>query len=232
MSRPIIGLTVAVRKDPSGADTLYIGRGYADCLEAAGAATLLIPFHTDPAEVAHVIDGWVIPGGADFDAKHFGEENHPESKPEDPRRFPHEKELFCLVPQEMPILGICYGAQAINVIRGGTLTQHLPDLIGENDHSGNHIQQYALEPGSLAATSVGSANPEGKSNHHQAINRLGENLKVTGRTSDGVIEAIEDTTGRWLLGLQWHPEKTPDNPATRHLFREFVARAAEYKRNR
>ena len=94
------------------------------------------------------------------------------------------------------------------------------------------MQTYAIEPDSRLAEVLGATEAEGESFHHQANDRAGDGLRVVGRTPDGVVEAVEDTGGRWYLGVQWHPERTPENPATIRLFEGFVEQAARYRSGR
>jgi len=113
----------------------------------------------------------------------------------------------------MPVFGICRGMQIINVAFGGTLVQHLPELEGSNPHrkalgtfEGTE-HTIRLEPGSLTSEAAGELVHLARCHHHQAVDKLGEGLVVSGRAEvDGVIEALEADDGRWILGVQWHPE--------------------------
>ena len=113
----------------------------------------------------------------------------------------------------MPLLGICRGMQLINVALGGTLHQHLPDVVGHGEHRrvigsfANSDHDVELEPGSLAARAAGEEVHVTKSHHHQGVDRLGEGLVVTGRSMlDDLPEAVEIPDRRFALGVQWHPE--------------------------
>jgi len=235
MSRPVIGITTSCGPDPNDAfptERLYVNRLYADCILAAGGAPILLTKQTPVDVVLDLVDGILIPGGDDIDAAHFGETNHPSVKLEDPERFLFEQRLMGVLPADVPVLGICYGCQAINVMRGGDMVQHIPDRVPDVQHSGGTLQEYAVEEDSKLASIIGTTRPKGKSFHHQANDRPGQGLRVVAISDDGTVEAVEDTSGRWLIGVQWHPERTPDDPASVRLFRGLVEAAAQYRLKR
>ncbi|MGO9896792.1 MAG: gamma-glutamyl-gamma-aminobutyrate hydrolase family protein [Bryobacteraceae bacterium] len=234
--KPIIGITVDAHGDPEDPRTrgkLELNWNYAQAVTDAGGVPVLIPPMADMRDLSGVIHGWLIPGGADIDAGRFGQENHPKVSLQDPARFAGEKELLDSVSPELPILGICYGCQFLNVARGGTLIQHLPDVVGHEQHTGGTLQSYEIEPGSKLAAVVGQAHAAGKSYHHQAVESPGQNLHVVAKNEDGTVEAIEATDRPWVIGVQWHPERTLDDAASRRIFETFVAAARAYAcRNR
>ena len=235
MSRPVIGITTTVTAGKDGSreeQNFSVNRLYVDCLVAAGAAPVLITKETPLDSVAAIVDGLLIPGGDDIDAKHFGQENHPEIQLEDPERYPHEVAILETLPLDVPLLGICYGCQLINVYRGGDLLQHIPDRHPDSNHSGGTLQTYSVERDSRLAEIFGAIEVRGKSYHHQSNDKPGGGLRVVAKTPDGVVEAFEDVSDRWLFGIQWHPERTPDDPATVRLFRSFVERATSYRASR
>ncbi|HVT11780.1 MAG TPA: gamma-glutamyl-gamma-aminobutyrate hydrolase family protein [Fimbriimonadaceae bacterium] len=232
--RPVIGITVDSIPDPDDPRTrgkLSLNWNYAQAVADAGGVPILIPPMADPEQVAAMIDGWLIPGGADIDAARFGEENHPAVELQDPARYEAEAALMDRLDPETPIFGICYGCQFLNVARGGTLFQHLPDTVGHESHTGGTLQQYSLEESKLREA-TGAATVSGKSYHHQAVKDLGANLKVVATADDGTVEALEATDRPWVIGVQWHPERTLEDPATRRLFEEFIAAAAQYAKKR
>jgi len=229
--KPIIGITVDCTQDPSDTRTrgkLQLNWNYAQAISDAGGIPVLIPPMADMEALAHVIHGWLIPGGDDIDACRFGEENHPKVSLQDPARFEGEEKLWKHVSSEMPVLGICYGCQFLNVARGGTLIQHLPDVLGHENHTGGTLQEYQVEPGSKLESVIGADSISGKSYHHQAVNAPGRNLRVVSKNEDGTVEAIEATDRPWVIGVQWHPERTLQDDATRRIFDNFVAAAATY----
>lgn len=229
--KPLIGITMSrgiVGNDDRAGERLYLHPGYADMISSSGGTPILIPPHSDPTRVLEIIDGLLIPGGADFKAEYFGQEDHPETSFEHPARFPHELQLLEEAEDSLPVLGICYGCQAINIWRGGDIHQHLPDVDGRVDHTGHNMQDYTIDEDSAFGKMMGSS-ATGSSNHHQAIDKVGDGLKAVAHHEDGTIEAIEDTTGRWMFGVQWHPERSPETADSQRLFNEFIRNAAARK---
>jgi gamma-glutamyl-gamma-aminobutyrate hydrolase PuuD len=198
----------------------------------AGGVPLLIPPTADASAVVPLLDGFLIPGGRDIDATRWGEANHPEVEPQDPARFEIEAEIYRLASPNLPIFGICYGCQFLNVVRGGTLIQHLPDVVGHGEHTNGTLQEYALDPTSRLAQETTAERVAGKSFHHQAVGRLGQGLRVTAHAPDGTVEAIEATDRAWAIGVQWHPERTPEDPATQELFRAFIRAARTFRESK
>jgi putative glutamine amidotransferase len=127
----------------------------------------------------------------------------------------------------MPILAICRGTQALNIVRGGTLNQHLPELSTEISHrqdipSDQASHAVAVDPDSRLAAALGGSEIDVNSFHHQAIDRLGEGLRISARAPDGTIEAVEDPSRPFLIGVQWHAETLIHRPYEEALFRRFV----------
>lgn len=233
--KPIIGITVECKHDPEDARTrgkIELNWNYGQAIADAGGVPVILPPMADMGAIVDLIDGWLIPGGLDIDAKNFGEENHPSCELQDPSRFASEKALMEVAPQEMPILGICYGCQFLNVIRGGNLLQHIPDVDGTAVHTGGPHQTYEVRDGSKLNRVVGQAVVDGKSYHHQAIKQPGRNLVVVATSNDGIIEAVEASDRPWLIGVQWHPERTLESPESVRIFAEFIAAARHYAERR
>ncbi|MCU0316858.1 MAG: gamma-glutamyl-gamma-aminobutyrate hydrolase family protein [Fimbriimonadaceae bacterium] len=212
--------------DPFG--KFVLNREYVEQVVAAGGVPVLIPPGSDPIALAEILDGWLIPGGNDLDPSLWGESLHPEAELEFAKRTETELGLWRAVSPDLPVFGICYGCQFINVARGGSLEQHLPDLVGEDRHRGDPMQTYAIKTGSKLREIIGADTASGRSWHHQAVKSLGEDLVVTATHEDGTIEALEDPGDRWIVGVQWHPERseTEDTPK---LFASFIAAAAAYR---
>jgi putative glutamine amidotransferase len=188
----------------------YVGE-----VQGAGGLALILPVDTrSPVHIVDALDGFLLVGGADVDPATYGAERHPATGPTYPERDAFEAALVrAAIERDVPVLGICRGMQLLNVALGGTLIQDLsgPDgntihrrRIGDFEDTENHVE---LEEGSLAARAAGEGLHVAHCHHHQAIDRLGEGLVVSGRAvKDGLPEAIESAEGRWVLGVQWHPE--------------------------
>lgn len=232
--KPIIGITVEPSYDANNDRSrgkLVLNWNYAQVIADAGGVPILIPPTADADEVAKLLDGWLIPGGLDIDAGNFDEENHPEVELQDPSRFQIECELYQRLPASVPIFGICYGCQFLNVVRGGTLVQHLPDILGHNAHGQGTWETVVVDPDSQLRKLTGSS-IKAKSFHHQSIGKVGENLAVTAKSEDGVIEAIEATDRPWMIAVQWHPERSFDDPSNKRLIEAFVRAAADHATQR
>ncbi len=233
--KPIIGITVDCQHDPEDARTrgkLELNWNYAQGIVDAGGVPILIPPTADMTVLSKIIHGWLIPGGDDIDATKFGEENHPKVSLQDPARYEGERKLLDAIDPDLPVFGICYGCQFLNVARGGSLIQHLPDVVGHETHTGGTLQDYEVVPESKLHAVVGSEKIRGKSYHHQAINRIGDGLTVVSNAEDGTVEAIEASDRPWLIGVQWHPERTLADSESKNLFAEFVKAATKYAESR
>ena len=231
MKKPIIGISVDCTRDPEDVRTrgkLQLNWNYAQAVTDADGVPILIPPTADMDVVASLIHGWLIPGGDDIDAKWFGEANHPKVSLADPARFEGEKALYERIPGDMPVLGICYGCQFLNVVRGGSLIQHLPDVVGHSSDTGGTLQSYEIDENSKLAAAASTTDVEGKSYHHQAIHNPGQGIKVVAKNEDGTVEAIEAEDRPWLIGVQWHPERTLEDSASQNLFRDFIANATKF----
>ncbi len=228
--KPLIAITVDAKHDPEDARTrgkLQVNWNYAQAIADAGGVPLLIPPQADMDTVAATVHGWLIPGGNDIDASNFGEVNHPMVTPIEAERFSAELRLFRSIDREMPVFGICYGCQFLNVARGGSLVQHLPDVT-PTVHTDGSLQSYNLDANSQIANIAQVTRMTGQSWHHQAVDRVGENLKVSSHHQDGTVEAIEAQDRPWLIGVQWHPERTPADAATKRVFSAFIEAAKAY----
>lgn len=233
--KPLVAIVADAALDPDDARTggvVKLNYNYADQVAKAGGNPLLLTPATDVEAIAPLLDGWLIPGGDDIDARFFGQEKHPAAKLVDPARFETEQRLYRVVDTDLPILGICYGCQFLGVMAGGSLNQHLPDDPDLADHGSGSLQEVAVDPDSRLAEILGTRRVEGKSYHHQALDRLGTGLAVVAHHPDGTIEAIESTERRWLFGVQWHPERTPEDAATQRLFRAFVDACSAFARQK
>ncbi|MBS1707415.1 MAG: gamma-glutamyl-gamma-aminobutyrate hydrolase family protein [Armatimonadetes bacterium] len=230
MKKPIIGITMGSVDSPkTGAKHVkhVLNRDYVDRITEAGAATVLLPPGTDAQAVLPLLDGILITGGNDLDSAAWGEPIHPEADLEDPRRAALEHELLDHADPRMPVFGICYGCQLLNVHYGGSLTQHLPDVVGDDKHRGDPMQEYNVDPDSKLGMVVGNA-AQGRSSHHQAVRDIAPGLRVVARHADGTVEAVETDDRRWILGVQWHPERSETETSAK-LFESFIAAAKRYQ---
>jgi putative glutamine amidotransferase len=203
-------------------------------VQRAGALAVLLPPDEAVAEAPDLlldrVDALLLAGGTDVDPGSYGAAPHPETGPTRPERDRFELALARrALERDLPLLGICRGMQVLNVARGGTLHQHLPDLVGHEDHRrvrgafGDH--DVRLEAGSLAARAAGEARHPTKSHHHQGVDRLGQGLRVTGwAVGDALPEAIEDPAAGFVLGVQWHPEADAESRVVAALVAEARAR--------
>jgi putative glutamine amidotransferase len=213
--------------------SVLVPQGYVRAVVAAGGIPVLVP----PTEVASVIlddlDGMVFTGGSDINPAVYGQEPHPESSGFYDHRDSAELELMrAALARSMPVLGICRGMQLLNVARGGDLVQHLPDVVGDEKHKHDPPGVFAdhdvdLVPGTQVQTLLGDRAPV-KSHHHQGFGRLGEGLQESARADDGTIEAVEDPSRRFTVGVLWHPEAGEDFA----LFQGLVDEARRYAEER
>ncbi len=220
--RPIIGLTTYLDQAQSGIWNVRAGFlpvGYFQGVTLAGGiAVLLPPQPADSAIAARVldsVDGLVITGGKDLDPATYGQPPHPNADEPGPDRDAWEFALLReALNRTLPVLGICRGAQVLNVALGGTLHQHLPDVIGHGGHRvGNAVfatLPVRTVPGTRLAALIGES-ADAKCYHHQGIAELGAGLVVSGWDADGVIEAIERPGPGFVLAVQWHPEESLDD---------------------
>jgi putative glutamine amidotransferase len=232
---PVIGIC-AVRERARWAfwdqSAHLVADTYVAAIQGTGALAVLLPVEPQaPQRLLDRIDGLLLIGGADLDPRSYGEEPQAGVEATYPQRDDFEIALTrAAIERGMPYLGICRGMQVLNVALGGNLDQHLTLEDGTTPHrrivgtfEGNE-QVIRLEAGSLAARALEEEVHEGRCHHHQAVDRLGSGLVVTGRAEDGVPEAIELAGRGWVLGVQWHPEAAEK----RELFRSFVLAAREW----
>ncbi|MBM3697624.1 MAG: gamma-glutamyl-gamma-aminobutyrate hydrolase family protein, partial [Actinobacteria bacterium] len=212
---PVIGIACAVLRTqwgPWDQPAAVVAADYVGQVQAAnGIAVVIPPQSCGPGEVLDRIDALMLTGGNDLEASLYGEAPHPEAEAPDPVRDAWELALVRdAIARDMPFLGICRGMQVMNLAFGGSLMQHLPEALGSTEHrrttgsfEGNdHLVD--LEEGSLAALATGEVVHSVPSHHHQAIERVGDGLVLTGISSgDGVPEAIEVPGRRFALGVQW-----------------------------
>ena len=221
MSRPLIGVCAAVEQARWASWDVVVTMApqtYATAIQAAGGVAVILP--PDPAAIEEPdmlldrIDGLLLAGGSDIDPATYGSEPGPETV-----GFRAERDEFELallrraIERDMPALGICRGMQVLNVARGGTIDQHVPDRLGgavlHREVAGTYSEHdVEIVAGSLAARAVAGEHATVKSHHHQGVDRLGEGLAISGYSAtDRIVEAIELPDRRYALGVLWHPEE-------------------------
>jgi gamma-glutamyl-gamma-aminobutyrate hydrolase PuuD len=222
---PLIGVTTYVADASWGSwerRAALLPASYFELVASAGGRPLLLPpTGTSPDgpgaaahEVVAVLDGLVLTGGGDVDPLAYGEDPSPEVGGVDLARDESERALLAAALRlDLPVLAICRGCQVLNVELGGSLHQHLPDVVGHSEHRRAPYVfgdvAVATAPGTVAAAVFGDE-PTVRCSHHQAIRELGRGLVATASTADGVVEAVELPSARFVLGVQWHPEEGPD----------------------
>jgi putative glutamine amidotransferase len=231
-NRPRIGITAydvpASFSQWADMQCVMVPTGYTRAVSAAGGIPLVLPPIGGMTEVLGDLDGLVMSGGSDIAADRYGEESHPQTLAVFPHRDEAELELLAAaLDRRVPVLAICRGMQLLNVLRGGTLHQHLPDVVPDGAlHKGvpgvfaRH--GVTLEKGSRLARLI-DPDAQVHSCHHQAPNRIGDGLLVTARAADGVVEGLELEGEGFAVGVLWHPEEDAEGGGS--LFQEVVDQA-------
>lgn len=237
MSRPVVGITSyaperarwGVWNEPA----IMIPASYVHAIDRAGGRPLIVPPAEDDVEATlDLLDGVLFSGGSDLDPGHYGAERHPQT--DAPRELRDRAEMALLtaaLARDMPVLAVCRGSQVLNVALGGDLVQDLPELVGHERHRhtpgqfGDH--DVEVKGDSRLGAILGDRAPV-KSHHHQGYGRLGEGLVEVAWADDGTVEALEDPTKRFAVGVLWHPEEGEDFA----LFEALVEQAREYREGR
>ncbi|WP_220700560.1 gamma-glutamyl-gamma-aminobutyrate hydrolase family protein [Mycetocola lacteus] len=245
-ARPRIGIT-GYRERASWGDwstgAVLVPETYVDAVAHAGRLPLLLApgLPGDPADYLDGLDGLVIAGGPDITPLSYGAPTHPATRSQIRRDALDLRLCASALGRDLPLLGICRGAQVLNVVRGGTLHQHIPDLADSRIPGTNGAAAAArhehrdtiatyrsvpitTEPETRARTLLG-AGLKVPCYHHQAIDAVGHGLTVSARADDGTIEAVEDPTGRFVFAVQFHPEIAQEQPELREPFRALVRAA-------
>jgi putative glutamine amidotransferase len=235
--RPLIGVTTSELR-ASGAGTLRrhgepphaemaLGMTYLRAIEAAGATPVVLPPLGDPSAYLDRLDGICLSGGPDLDPDAYGSaDRHPELGPTEPDLDAFELELARAADERgLPLLGICRGAQALNVARGGTLHQHLPGH-RQTEPATATTHSVHVDPGTRLASLLGTEVLRVNSFHHQAVDRLGGGLRAVAHAADGTVEAVEAPGAEFVIGVQWHVEGLVAAPRHRVLFEALVAASA------
>jgi gamma-glutamyl-gamma-aminobutyrate hydrolase PuuD len=231
--KPLIGITTYVTSARFGSWeelTSLVPQDYVNAIEKAGGRPLLVPPSDDGiGETLDALDGVIFSGGSDLDPEMYGQEAHPETYGIVEQRDRAELALLeAALARDMPVLAICRGSQILNVALGGDLVQHLPDVVGDEKHK-HTPGEYAdhevdVHPETRLGALLGERAPV-KSHHHQGFGQLGEGLQEAARADDGTVEALEDPSRRFTIGVLWHPEAGEDM----RLFEELVTEAERYR---
>ena len=230
----VVGITAyaeAARWGDWDVPAVLLPERYVASVVASGGVPVLLP--PQPALVSQVVprlDALVIAGGPDVDPSRYGAERGPHTAwPRVARDAAELDVVAAATAGRVPLLGVCRGMQVMNVARGGSLVQHLPDVVGHEDHApgrgvyGRH--QVTIEPGTRTAAALGLEKADVPTYHHQGLDRIGAGLVVTGWADDGTVEAVEDPSLPFFVGLQWHPEVGEDLT----IFASLVAAAREQR---
>jgi putative glutamine amidotransferase len=234
--KPVIGITTDLTRATFGSweeDTALVPADYVIAIERAGGRPLLVPPSEEGIEeTLDALDGVLFSGGGVLDPQLYGQKAHPKTKGIVPERDKGELALLqAALARDMPVLAVCRGSQVLNVALGGDLVQHLPDVVGDEKHK-HTPGAYAdhdvnVEPETRLGALLGDRAPV-KSHHHQGFGQLGEGLRESARAEDGTLEALEDPSRRFALGVLWHPEAGEDM----RLFEALVEEARGYREER
>ncbi|MHA7277832.1 gamma-glutamyl-gamma-aminobutyrate hydrolase family protein [Arthrobacter sp. Hz1] len=233
--RPRIGLTTYYQEAAWGvwtADAALLPGTYVEAVVAAGGTPVLLPPVGSDPSIVDLLDGLIIAGGTDVGPEHYGAEPHALTLAQ-PSRDSHDLALTrAALAVELPLFAICRGAQILNVALGGSLIQHVPDVLPASRYQPAPgvfgSVEFTTATGSISAGLLGPR-ATAPCYHHQALDNVAAGLRVTATAADGTIEAVETTSGGWVLGVQFHPEQ---DPGDLRLFEGFIEAARTYSKTR
>jgi gamma-glutamyl-gamma-aminobutyrate hydrolase PuuD len=233
--RPVVGVTTYLTPAAWGAwslDAALVPADYVRGVMQAGGSPLLVPPGAGVDETLAVVDGLVFSGGSDVDPELYGADAHAETNGVVRERDDFELGLMrAALERDLPVLAICRGSQMLNVALGGDIEQHVPDRVGSELHREvlGVFSEHGVETveGTRLASLLGDRH-DVKSHHHQGFGEVADDLLVAARAPDGTVEALEDRSRRFTLGVLWHPEAGDDLA----LFEALVAEASGYRASR
>src|SRR3954452_9653193 len=239
MHKPLIGIGSDVLQKQGERERAFVYMTYVESLKRAGAVPVVIPPQPEnAAELAETLDGILLAGGGGCDPAENGEEKHPSCEPMDPRRQKNDLGLARLARERgIPTLGVCLGVQVMNVAAGGTLIQDIASSVDTDiDHasepSDRHRHDVHIDSSTKLGRILGAQELNVNSSHHQAIGRVADGLRVTAKAPDGIVEALEDPSHPFYVGVQWHPEDMPGEESAKAIFGAFVDAARAHAREK
>jgi putative glutamine amidotransferase len=221
--KPVIGINGDVRTDPEL--SVRVKMDYIEAVERAGGIPIVLPPASpeDAAVLLERVDALVLTGGGDIDLRSLGIGLHRSVELMHPRRQRFDWALTQLaMERDVPTLGICLGMQMMAAVGGGAIHQHLPDapIEGVLDHRAGHAVEVV--PASRLSSFVKNLRFTVVSHHHQGVSAVPRGFDIVAHAPDGVIEGMERKTSRFMVGVQWHPERDAGSPETQALFRALV----------
>lgn len=222
-TRPLIGITTYVELaswGPWHLEAALVPYDYVRAVERAGGRALLVPPEEDGVdETLDALDGLILSGGNDLDPRGYGAEAHAATSGTSPERDRSELVLLkAALERDLPVLAICRGVELLNVVRDGDLLQHLPEVVGHEEHRAvlGEFSEHRIrvDPRSRLGELAGPV----KSSHHQGVGRIGQGLRAIAWADDGTVEALEDPDKPFVVGVLWHPEAGEDQ----QLFQQLV----------
>lgn len=247
--RPVIGVSSSeirvpehLKQIPKGEPPhreICLGIPYLNSVQQVGAVPLIVPpMHRDTIEsILETVDAICLSGGPDLDPSTYGQAPHEKLGPTELATDTFEIALAKAADRRgMPILAICRGMQVLNVARGGTLYQHIPDVYGDEAEAhrqkelGHHpSHEVMIESGTLLERTIGGVQAEVNSFHHQSVEKLGSGLRISARSPEGIVEGVEAVDRDFVVGVQWHAESLTNRNEHEALFRGLAEAATRYR---
>jgi putative glutamine amidotransferase len=220
MSKPLIGLAAMAASNADGNTRVAaVNRAYVDAVIVAGGLPVMLPIQScaDAVDAVASLDALVLCGGVDIDPAAYGAPEGPDIGGVDQERDAWELALLAAARHDgLPVLGVCRGAQILNVSAGGTLVRDVPTATGMNHREAarhrDEIHRVSIEPDSMLAQVCDARSFGVNTLHHQAVDHVGQGMRAVAWAPDSTIEAVESTTDWFAMGVQWHPELLIDEP--------------------